>query len=101
MAMKMAPMTRSIPMGLHSREIFLTLALVLGASPAIAGWREEASPPDIDRLVQLPQIRAAAIEDAQHSQGRGDGRVMSRVMGSQGHAIPLRALMGDWRCRQF
>ena len=88
-------------MGVHTRKISLTLALVLGATPAFAGWRDEASPADIDRLVQLPQIRAAAIDDAQHGQGLGDRRVLPTVMVPQGRAIPLRALMGNWRCRQI
>jgi Domain of unknown function (DUF4893) len=88
-------------MGVHTRNIFVTLALVLGATPAFAGWRDEASPADIDRLVQLPQIRAAAINDAQHGQGRGDWRIIPRLMGPEGRAVPVRALMGDWRCRQI
>ena len=58
-------------MGVQARKFFVSLALVLGVTPAFAGWRDEASPADIDRLVQLPQIRAAAINDAQHGQGRG------------------------------
>lgn len=80
----------------------LTLSVVtLSISPAFAGWQDQASPADIDRLVQLPQIRAAAIRDAQNGDGRGDWRAMARVMDAEGRAVPARSLMGNWRCRQM
>ena len=52
-------------MGVRIHDVFLAAALALTASPAFAGWQDQASPADIDRLVQLPQIRQAAIADAQ------------------------------------
>lgn len=82
-------------------HVILALALSLAATPALAGWRDAASPADIERIEQLPQIRAAAIEDAQHGQGRGDWRAIPRVMQPEGHAIPARALVGNWRCREI
>ena len=52
--------------------------------------------------MQLPQIRQAAIADAQSgNSGRGDVHALARVMDAQGHAIPQGALMGNWRCRQM
>jgi len=71
------------------------------ATPAFAGWKELAAPADLDRLVQLPQIRSEAIADAQRGQGRGDFRAIPRVMQPDGHGIPARDLMGNWRCRQM
>lgn len=85
-------------------EILFAGALTLCAASALAnpvGWKELASPADLDRLVQLPQIREAAIADARQGQGRGDWNVVPRVMGPDGHAIPAQALMGDWHCRQI
>jgi hypothetical protein len=89
-------------MGVRIHEVVLAAALALTASPAFAGWQDQASPADIDRLVQLPQIRDAAIADAkQNTSGQGDMRALARVMDAEGHAIPAQALMGNWRCRQM
>jgi hypothetical protein len=82
-------------------RVFLALALSLAATPVFAGWRDTASPADIERIEQLPQIRAAAIQDAQHGQGRGDWRALPRVMEPEGRAIPAQALLGNWRCREI
>jgi hypothetical protein len=90
----------SKPIG-GTRKAFLALALSLAATPGYAGWRDEAAPADIERIEQLPQIRAAAIQDAQHGQGRGDWRVIPRVMDPEGRGIPAQALVGNWRCRQI
>jgi hypothetical protein len=99
MAMKMA-IARSIPMGGTTKTI-LALALTLAATPSFAGWQEQASRADVARLAQLPQIRATAVEDAQRGAGRGDARAIRTVMEPEGRAIPERALVGTWRCRQL
>jgi hypothetical protein len=83
------------------RDVILVAALVAATTPALAGWKENAAPADIARLVQLPQIRDAALADAQAGQGRGDPRVIARLMQPEGHAVPAAALMGNWRCRQI
>lgn len=90
-------------MSLPGRTVRVALALVLAlaSTPVFAGWRDTASPADVERIEQLPQIRAAAIDDARHGQGNGDGNVLSRVMEPEGRAIPREALIGDWRCRQI
>jgi hypothetical protein len=89
-------------MGVRIHDGLFALALSLSvATPAFAGWQDQASPADIDRLVQLPQIRAAAIADAQRGEGRGDFRALPRVLEPEGRAVPARALMGNWRCRQM
>jgi hypothetical protein len=89
-------------MGVRIHDGLFALALTLSvATPAFAGWQDQASPADIDRLVQRPQIRAAAIADAQRGEGRGDFRALPRVLEPEGRAVPARALMGNWRCRQM
>ena len=93
-------------MGVRTRKIYSALALSLAATTsfpglAFAGWQEQASPADAARLAQLPQIREAAIADAQHGEGRGDWRAIPRVLQPQGRAVPARALVGNWRCRQI
>ena len=78
-------------MGVRIHNVILAATLALTASPAFAGWQDQASPADIDRLVQLPQIRAAAIADAQHgTSGQGDVHALARVMDAQGHGIPAQ-----------
>lgn len=92
-------------MGVPKARSFRTLAFALAAafasSSAFAGWQEDASPAEIDRLNQLPQIRDEAIADAQHGAGRDAWRVISRVMEPQARTIPASALTGNWRCRQI
>ena len=91
-------------MGPQTARIFRALALSLAAvfvsSNAFAGWRDQAAPAEIDRLDHLPQIRDEAIADAKAGKGRGDWRVLSRVMEPEGRAVPANALTGHWRCRQ-
>jgi len=85
-------------MGVRTRKVILTLALSLAATistSAFAGWQDQASPADIERLQQLPQIREAAIADAQHGEGRGDWHAIPRVLQPQGRAVPANALVGD------
>ena len=89
-------------MGVRTLKVFSALALSLAATPVFAAsWQEVAHPADAARLQQLPQIREEAIADAQHGEGRGDWRVIPRVLQPQGRAVPASVLVGDWRCRQF
>ena len=92
-------------MGIPTARIFRNAAFLLAAlftsSNAFAGWQEDASPAEIERLNQLPQIRDMAIADAKAGQGSGDWRVISRVMEPEARTIPVRVLAGNWRCRQI
>src|SRR5271165_3177467 len=96
-------MARSIPMGVRTAKSSIVLAVSLAtlSFPALAGWQDQGSPADLDRLGHLAQIRDAALADAGHGQGRGDGRAIARVMQPEGHAIHANDLIGHWRCRQF
>ena len=89
-------------MGVRIHDVILATALTLAAAtPVLANWQSQASDPDIDRLVQLPQTRARALADAQNGEGRGDWRSIPRVMQAEGRAIPAQAMIGNWRCRQI
>jgi hypothetical protein len=92
-------------MGIPTARIFRTLALSLAviftSSSAFAGWQENASPAEIERLNHLPQIRDAAMADAKSGQGQGDWRAIPRVIEPEGRTIPASALTGKWRCRQI
>lgn len=89
-------------MGGRIVELFFAAAIVAAVPASAQNWRDYAHPNDINRLTQLPQIRAAAIADAQNTNsGRGNVDALARVMDAQGRAVPAQALMGDWRCRQM
>jgi len=89
-------------MGVRIHDVILATALTLGAAtPVFAAWQNQASDPDIDRLVQLPQTRARALADAQSGEGRGDWRAIPRVMQPEGRSVPANAMIGNWRCRQI
>ena len=94
-------MTKVVPTARIFHTLVVSLAAVFISSSAFAGWQEDASPAEIDRLNQLPQIRDAAIADSRRGEGRGDVRTIAPVMEPQGRAIPADVLAGDWRCRQF
>jgi Domain of unknown function (DUF4893) len=81
----------------------LAFCLALLSIPASAqdGWQDYVSAADIDRLEQLPQIREAALADAEQGRGHGDARMVARVMRPEGHAINANDLVGHWRCRQI
>ena len=86
----------------HKKILMAVLtAVTLLPSAAFAGWQDQVSPADMDRLVQLPAIRDRAIAAAQSAPGEGDARVLRATLEPQGHAVSARALIGDWRCRQM
>jgi len=97
-------MVRNTLMGKWTHRTILALALgaaPLMVPPALAGWQEQASPPDIDRLVQLPSIRARAIHAAESWPGQGDFNALRAVLEPQARTVPARAMLGNWRCRQM
>ncbi len=92
-------MIKAVPKARMVGALALSLAFV--SSSAFAGWQEDASVAEIDRLNQLPQNRDAAIADAKSGQGQGDPRAIAPVMEPQSRTIPADALTGNWRCRQI
>lgn len=77
-------------------------AAILMPSLAFAGWRDQASDFDIQRLQILEQWRDKAIWEAQHySDGTGDFNALKSTLEQQGRAVPGQALIGNWRCRNM
>jgi hypothetical protein len=76
-------------------------AFLLAAIPVQAQWQDRISSADLERLSHLSEIREAALADAGRGPGRGDVRVIDRLMRPQGRTVPANALAGDWRCRQI
>lgn len=78
----------------------LVLLLMLSATPALAGWQDDASPQDVQRLSQLDKARAEALRQAQ---GASDANLSAvRAMLNRNTQSPdLKSLSGDWRCRSI
>ncbi|MBV9548581.1 MAG: DUF4893 domain-containing protein [Alphaproteobacteria bacterium] len=77
-------------------------AIAISATAALAGWRDEASDYDINRLTQLEQWREKAVWEAQHySDHTGNFAAIRETLEPQGHAVPARALVGHWKCRNM
>jgi hypothetical protein len=76
--------------------------IAISAFPAFAGWRDEASDFDINRMQLMEQWRERAVWEAQHyADGTGDFGALRRALEPQGHTVPARALVGNWRCRNM
>src|SRR5438045_2070565 len=76
-------------------------AFLLAAIPVQAQWQDRISPADLERLSHISEIREAALADAGRGPGRGDVRVIDRVMHAEGRTVPANTLAGNWRCRQI
>ncbi len=86
-------MAKAIPTS--AAAAFLLAAGFAFSLPAQAGWQEQVSPADLDRLSHLSEIRDTALAYA------GRDVAVDRVMRPEGHGVPANALTGNWRCRQI
>ena len=80
----------------------LALAFVFAAfvaSPAFAGWQDEATPRDIQRMAAIDRSRAQGLSDLDSGPVKGDASTMRDVAGAAGGDISADELLGDWRCR--
>jgi hypothetical protein len=80
---------------------FAVLALVALTGTALAGWRDQITNFDADRLTRLEDARAQGVEEAQQRGGTGDFRAIQQTFGAEAHGVPEQALLGHWRCRQM
>jgi hypothetical protein len=80
---------------------FAVLALIALTGTASAGWRDQITNYDADRLTRLEDVRAAAVQEAQSRGGTGDFRAIQETFGAEAHGVPEQALVGSWRCRQM
>lgn len=84
---------------MRTRMLRLSLAaaaLVAFASGARAGWQDDASPFDANRLARLDEAKAKALGEAQAG---ADIATIQAVLDRAPQAASAEALMGDWRCR--
>ena len=69
------------------------------AAPAIAGWENDVSPFDRQRLANLDKSRAEALAEAEAGGNRADLRAIRGALAGGRHDISAGELTGTWRCR--
>jgi hypothetical protein len=83
------------------KSVFALAALLALSGSASAGWRDQITNYDADRLTNLENSRAEALQQAQSRGGSGDFRAIQETFGSDAHGVPEQSLYGNWRCRQM
>lgn len=78
------------------KRTVLALALAALASSARAGWQDEASAYDANRIAKLDEARAKALSEAQSG---ADIAVIRAVLDPAAQPASAEALTGAWRCR--
>lgn len=84
---------------MHARTLRLSLlaaALAALASGAHAGWQDDATPFDVNRLAKLDDAKAKALDEARSG---ADFATIQAVLDRAPQAVSADALAGAWRCR--
>lgn len=76
----------------------LAAALMVCATPALAGWQDRTSPYDAERLSHLDEARAKGTQEAQGASEK-DLAAARAVLNRNSRAVPIASLKGTWRCR--
>ncbi len=78
------------------RHTLVAAAFAAFAMPALAGWQDEATPFDMNRLAKLDEAKAKGLSEAQ---GSADMATIRAVLDPQPQPVSANALIGRWRCR--
>jgi hypothetical protein len=78
------------------KTLLLIAAAVLATSAAQAGWQDQVSATDANRLAKLDEAKAKALSEAS---GGGDMGTIHEVLDPQAVSVSGDALKGSWRCR--
>lgn len=76
--------------------IALAALLALASGAAQAGWQDDASPYDVQRLAKLDEAKAKGLAEAQSGV---DMDTIHAVLDPASQAVSADWLMGNWRCR--
>lgn len=80
-------------------EVFAFATLLLISTPAIAGWQDQASSFDAQRLARLDESRAKGLDEASRGAPAADLAVIHSVLDAEAVSASPEALAGNWRCR--
>jgi hypothetical protein len=72
--------------------------LALLATPAFAGWQEQATVSDQQRLSRLEEARARGMSEAQSGSDMGS---IGQALDAPSHGASADEFSGSWRCRQL
>jgi len=75
------------------------LSIALIATAANAGWHDEASQFDAQRLSRLDESRAKGLDEASRGASPSDLAAIDSVLHAQAASASPAALSGIWRCR--
>jgi hypothetical protein len=81
---------------LTPKGLLFVAALLTLSSAAQAGWQEDATPFDVNRISKLEESRAKGLSEAQAGSDMG---TIHAVLDPAPEAIGEAALAGKWRCR--
>ncbi len=78
------------------KSLLFGAALLTLSTAAQAGWQEDATPFDVNRISKLDESRAKGLSEAQAGSDMG---TIHAVLDPAPEAIGEGALAGKWRCR--
>jgi len=78
------------------KRVVLAVAIAAFASGAEAGWQDDATPFDANRLAKLDEARAKGLAEAQSG---ADIETIRAVLDRNDVPMSERDLSGNWRCR--
>jgi hypothetical protein len=79
--------------------VIAALSFAFLATAAYAGWQDQASRFDVDRLAHLPDSRAKGLAEAEQGAPPADLAVIHSLLDTQTVAGSPEAFAGLWRCR--
>jgi hypothetical protein len=81
-------------------KLLLAAAIVaLSATAASAGWQDQASAFDQQRLAKLGEAKQKGLAEAHAGTGSGDASAIDSALGAESHAPSAGEIAGSWRCR--
>lgn len=87
-------------MRLRKAEFAALAGLLFLTAPALAGWRDEAAPRDVERLAKLSESRGAGLADAARANPK-DYAAAHSILSAGTVPVNERRLIGTWRCRSM
>jgi hypothetical protein len=80
-------------------EVFAIASLLLVATAANAGWQDQASRFDAQRLSRLDESRAKGLDEAARGAPAADLAAIRSVLDAPAVDASSSAIEGTWRCR--